>query len=313
MISAISPYLSPICLTPMFHQLAESLSADYPDLVEAEQVYLKTLAVCAVDDYLQKYEFKTDLQIQERRNSVIQTFMGVSDLVIFGCGRIECCLADPNTDYVHLPLEVRADHIAYVAVHLNASLSEATLLGFIEQASLEELPINQLQTIENFPTFLRKPSPSINLSQWFQNKIDKGWQSIDELLSVYPANTIASIFRNVLPEVDAHVLQRSSMPMLQRAKPITLGDYTTILRIFLSPSDYQSMAVYIHLHPTTDQKFLVPKTRMALLSDTHEILSEASARSTDNFMWLSISGNVGERFSVVVSLGDYSIQENFLI
>lgn len=313
MISAISPYLSPICLSPMFHQLAEKLSADYPDLVEAEQVYLKTLAVCAVNDYLQHYGFKTDLQIEERRNSVMQTFLGMSDLLIMGCGRVECCPVAPNTDCVHLPLNVWADHIGYVAVHLNASLSEASLLGFMERTSLEELPINQLQMIEDFPTFLRTPSPSIHLSQWLQNKIDKSWKNIDELLSVYPANTIASVFRTVLPEVDSCILQGSNMPILQRAKPITLGDCTAILNICLVPSDHQSMAIYIYVRPTTDQKFLVPKTRMALRSDTQEILCEAYARSTDNFMQLSIAGNIGECFSVVVSLGDYSVQENFLI
>lgn len=297
----------------MFHQLAERLSADHPDLVEAEKVYLKTLAVCAVNDYLQRYGFKTDLQIEERQNFVMQTFLGMSDLLVMGYGRVECCPVAPNTDYVHLPLDVWADHIGYIVVHLNASLSEASLLGFIEHTSLEELPINQLQTIEDFPAFLRTPSPSIHLSQWLQNKIDKSWKNIDELLSVYPANTIASIFRTVLPEVDSSILQGSNMPMLQRAKPIALGECTAILRLCLIPSDHQSIAIYIHVHPTTDQKFLVPKTRMALLSDTQEMLCEAYACSTDNFMQLSIAGNIGECFSVVVSLGDYSVQENFLI
>ncbi|NEO43641.1 MAG: DUF1822 family protein [Moorea sp. SIO4A3] len=137
------------------HQLAEKRCQQQSNLEKAEQVYLNTLAVYAVNEYLQGLGFETDLESSDSQNSIMQTFLDVADLVVKNYGKLECKSVSPDAEFVYLPEEVWQDRMGYIAVQLNDSLTEAKLLGFLENVATNELPLRQLHPMAYFPGYLQ--------------------------------------------------------------------------------------------------------------------------------------------------------------
>ena len=120
--------------------------------------------------------------------------VNVADLEVKGIGRLECrpLRADEQTCYI--PPEVWSERIGYVVVQLDELFREATVLGFAQTAAFEQLPITQLQPLEDLLAHLNQlmQSPAVstsvaegitlvNLSQWLKNVFDTGWQTVEAL------------------------------------------------------------------------------------------------------------------------------------
>ncbi|NEP34491.1 DUF1822 family protein [Moorena sp. SIO3B2] len=144
-----------VTLPEAAHQLAEKRCQQQSNLEKAEQVYLNTLAVYAVNEYLQGLGFETDLESSDSQKEIMQTFLDVADLVVKNYGKLECKPVSPDAEFVYVPEEVWQDRIAYIAVQLNDSLTEAKLLGFVENVATNELPLRKLQPMADFPGYLQ--------------------------------------------------------------------------------------------------------------------------------------------------------------
>ena len=136
------------------HQLAESLSQNQADYEKAEQVYLNTLAVYAVNFYLQCLGLSTDFSASQSRTSTSQSQLNVAVLIVKEQGKLECRYVVPGSDLVEVPQEALSDRIGYVAVEINQSMQEATLLGFTEKVSSQLFPLNQLRPLDDFLAYL---------------------------------------------------------------------------------------------------------------------------------------------------------------
>lgn len=73
---------------------------------KAEQVYLNTLAVSAVDFYLRKLKIETNLVASCSHYRVYQTLMDIADLEIPAVGKLECRPVLPGADVVSIPPEM---------------------------------------------------------------------------------------------------------------------------------------------------------------------------------------------------------------
>ncbi|WP_250126490.1 DUF1822 family protein [Chroococcidiopsis sp. CCMEE 29] len=123
----------------------------------AERVYLNTLAVSAVDAFLHRLEIETALADSNSQEVVCQVLMDVADLEIPNLGQLECRPVLPGADAVSIPPEVWSERIGYVAVQLDDSLQEATLLGFTTTVpDSGELPLAQLQPITLLPAYIQQ-------------------------------------------------------------------------------------------------------------------------------------------------------------
>nr|MCU0547696.1 DUF1822 family protein [Oscillatoriaceae cyanobacterium Prado104] len=109
-----------------------------------KQVYLNTLAVYAVDSYLRCMGLETNLEKSESRDSLMLKFVDVADLDVAGIGKIECRPVLPDSQICRVPSDAWEDRIAWVAVQLNQSLTEATLLGFA-RSTAAEIPVAELE------------------------------------------------------------------------------------------------------------------------------------------------------------------------
>ena len=308
------------------HRQAEHFRRQQSSQKKAKQVYLNTLAVSAVNFYLGCMGIKTDWEASQSSNPVMQTFMDVADLCIPNKGKLECCPVLPDTSVVQIPPEVWSDRIGYVAVQFDKSLREATLLGFTPTVPESgELPVGCLRSLEDLllhihqigqsleaekklASIVASDSQPVNLSQWFQNIFETGWQSISTLLGTDEQNLGFSL-RGV---------SSASETSVKRAKLIDLGlrlgSQSVALLVALAPEDEQNVGVLVQVHPVGGETYLPPNLRLGLLSESGETLQEVQSRFQDNYIQLKrFQGGAGESFKLQVAFGDVSMKEAFVI
>ena len=307
-------------ITQMARRMAQQFASEQPTSQKAEQVRLNTLAVWAVHDYLQLMDIPINVSVSDSWNRVVRLCADVADLEVTGIGRLECRVLSATELTCYIPPEVWSDRIGYVVVQIDESSLKATLVGFTQTATTEELPISQLRPIEDLITHLNQlvqpvaDRPRVDLSQWLVNVFETGWQTVETLLN--PAGSdLAFNFRSA----DSLTLLDSEPPDIgiRRAKLIDLGmqiaGYSLALIVELRAQSDQRKTIIIQVHPTGNQFYLPPLLNLTVLDEFGLIFLEAQARSADNYIQLQFSGLPGEQFSIKVALGDASITEDFVV
>ncbi len=293
-------------LTLKAHDIAQQFYEQHSNPQNAKQIYLNTLAVFAVNYYLQCLKIGTDLEAGDSWNPIMQTLANTADLVVKGLGKLECRPVLPEMEVCHVPPEVLEERVGYVAVRLDRSLTEATLLGFVPAVETEELPLNQLKPLEDLLEHLtqqRHPQPvkePIQLSQWLQNIFSQGWETLEALVAP-PQAELAFRFRH-----PATGVRRGKLFDLER-----VGEKVALF-VGLIPSADSEMDILVEVHPTGSQIYLPQDLQLMVLDDKGEAVMQAQARSTKNIQF-RFSGELGESFSVKIALGDVNITEAFLI
>lgn len=302
---------------------AEELCMQQATQKKAEQVYLNTLSVSFVNSYLQYMGFETDLDKSDSCNPVQQTLMDVADLSLKNLGSLECRPVLEDAQFVYVPPEVQSNRIGYVAVQISKSFREATLLGFVRQVQTDLLPINQLQPLDNLLEYLEEltqvrqveltcqsltsNNTLVKLQQWLENIFEVGWQEIETFLDNQSANPDWS-------------LRSANDSFISRGKLIDLGKTGTIQGVILVVAFIQKnereIDIIVEVHPTSKDIYLPPNLQLMVLDfegSEGEPIMEAQTRSTNKNIQLQFSGDVGERFSIKLVLGDISVIESFLI
>ncbi len=144
----------------------------------------------------------------------------------------------------------------------------------------------------------------MNLKRWAENIFEANWQSIEDLLGTQSAHLALGLRSNQ----EAH---------LWRGKLIDFAiqhqSQSVILVVALTPESKQQMDILVEVHPKKGETYLPPHLQLMLLDDLGEAVMEAQARNANSYIQLQFSGLPGERFSVKVTLGDFSAIENFVI
>lgn len=295
------------------HSLAREFQHHQSEPHKAKQVYLNTLAVYAVNFYLQCQDFETDWEACASRDPILQSLADVADLEVKNCGKLECRPVLPNEAIVRIPPEVWEERIGYVAVGLDESLREATLLGFVDRAATEAIPLRQLRSLEALPEYLdsfQSPSPEtvVSLSQWLQNVFDASWQAVETLFE--PPQALTWGFRSPSlvqsSEQSATGILRGKLLQWERA------DTLVALLVGVKPTDSSAMKISVAIYPTGGRAYLPQDLRLFILDEEGDAVMQAQARGTDAIQ-LEFRGERGEQFSVKVALGDRSLTEAFVV
>jgi hypothetical protein len=122
---------SKILLPSAAHTWAREFSSKQADIETGRQVYLNTLCVFAVDDYLQSLGIATDLEGSDSWYPDELTPADSADLELIGIGKIECHPILPNQTEILFPPSARFDRIAYLAVRLEESLESVTIESYL--------------------------------------------------------------------------------------------------------------------------------------------------------------------------------------
>jgi hypothetical protein len=139
-------------------ECAEKFAASQPTTEKNQQVYYNTLAVLAVNTFVEELRYETDLDAGDSWHPVIRMFNNVADLVLPGIGKIECCPVKVGEEAISLPSEVRENRIAYVAVEFAEPFDQVKLLGFIPAVGIgddtEQIPLIELKPVEELLDYL---------------------------------------------------------------------------------------------------------------------------------------------------------------
>ena len=299
-------------LTMTAHQLAEQASQPI-SAPKAKQAYLNTLAIYVVDFYLNCMGIETR-RMDAETLSLQQTLADAATLELANLGKLECRPVLPNADIILIPPEVWHDRIGYVAVQFHPSLQEATLLGFVQTAVSELLPIQQLQSLDKLLERLEQlqieqscTKVPIKLSQWVAQLFEADWQAIAAVFSPVQSNLVFS-FR----------VSRDASSEVQRAKLIDLGmelgDRVVALLVSLMPEADQKVGIRAQLHPVGEATHLPANLELVLLSEAGTMLQEVRSRSQDNYIQLKrFKLRSGQRFSIQVVMDQISMTEHFLL
>ncbi len=303
-------------LTPLAHEFAERFQKLQTNPLKAQQVYHNTLAAYAVDYYLGCWGVTTDWEASDSWNPIIQTLANTGELIVKNKGSLECRPVMVGSEFCHVPAEVWADRIGYVAVELNSDLTEAKLLGYLSSVEREEVPLEKLESIDDLVDDLMGLQPQVvpqtfvQLSQWLLNQFEEGWETLESILD----NT------NLSPAFRTRYAYRTRNETLEQPKP-------TVERIKLLGSEFgfagNLIALLVGLTITASNQLNISvevspiqeieeTLQVIVLDEEGKSVAEAAAQNTEEIK-LGFIGEPGDRFSIRVILNDVYLTESFVI
>ncbi|HAA29308.1 MAG TPA: hypothetical protein DCE56_18420 [Cyanobacteria bacterium UBA8553] len=331
----------PMPITQEAQQIAIDFASEQPTPQKALQVYLNTLAVCTVNNYLRIMDIPTDLTAGDSWNPSVRLATDVADLLLVDLGLLECRpvqktkldIEETQTSKNYLPWQflgskptseaksapscyippgIQDDRIGYVVVEIDAEQQEATLLGFSATAVADELPISQLQPINDLLKYLenQKPLPvlPVNLSQWWRDVFEVGWQSVEGFLDTQIANYAQSQM----------AFRRSSINSITRAKLLNFGKpkfgVTVALVVTLTQQEAANFGISLQVFPQVGETYLPVGLKLAVLDESGTSFFETSSGNSDRLLQTrQFGGQSGEQFRTLISLDEHSITEDFVI
>jgi hypothetical protein len=318
-------------ITPSAHQQARAFAQEQPTTAKAQQVYLNTLAVLVVRDYLNLLDVPTDLEASDCWNPVGRLCADVADLVLPGWGRLECRPVHLGDLLCPVPPDAWSDRRGYLVVQIDQTSHQGTVLGFASSAT-SALPIQQLQPLDALlmalhaaPEASQAPVASsvsgtipwvanaaVHLSQWFEQAFDASWQ---EVTAVLAPPQVGLAFRSSATRELPETPSGNATDEVRRAKLVDLGmqlgNSAIALMITLTPGVGNQVGIHLQVHPV-GSKYLPPNLRLMIQDQAGET-TQIQARSADNYIQLRFSGAIEELFSVTIALGEVSVTEQFVI
>lgn len=303
----------PLPISQQTKLIAQQLADQLAVIAVDERVYLNTLAVLVVNDYLQMMGFATDLRGSETFNPLLHLAADVSDLQVTGLGHLECRAVTPGELSCYIPEDVWQDRIGYAVVEIAESQRLALLLGFTQSVTEASLPLKQLQPPEFLLRHLHQLMQELNsvntvvISQWFENLFVAGWQNLEALFAGDTLNLALSLRSDPAPErevVGAKLIDWG----------VDLGGEAVTLLVALTKITDEQVGVRVQVRPVTGASYLPPNLVLAICSPTGETLREVRSRSLDDYIQLPrFQGVRGDRFQLRLTLNQVSLTEDLAI
>ncbi|WP_414622800.1 DUF1822 family protein [Calothrix sp. CCY 0018] len=289
---------------------------------KSQEVYLNVLAILAFNFYCQCMEIETDLDKSYGLDGIMPHLINTATLFIKDKGLLECRPVIPKQEFCQIPSEVLSERIGYVVVEIDEDNRQARILGFVESVESEKLPLNQLDSLRDFLTYLHKLEPIkvkeyasnpagiienatnrineeiVKLSKWFDGILDNGWEA-----NLAIAKSISPVETSANQETGA-------------AKFIHLKHPSEPLLLILRQTQLSSneVEIVLRLYPASESIFLLDGIKMALQDDQDKIIPQLEKQSkASNWLQLKFKGNIGDKFGLKISLEEDSILEKFVV
>lgn len=310
----------PLPITQENRQMAKQFAIKQPTREKAEQVWLNTLAVLVVNNYLTMLGIATDLVHSDSWNHVMQIAGNVADLDILGVGKLECRPIKSSVSICTIPPEVKELRIGYVVVQIDDSYKKANIMGFTPQVKTEALAVTTLKSpyalIDRIHELkeARKPHSVVHLGQWLNDVFEAGWVAVESLLTL-ESSIPAFGFRRV-ELLELNILEsRLEDNRVSRAKlidlGIQLGERQVVLLLEVNNEENGNMAVTLQVHPVSPNMYLPKELELKVLESVDAVFMEAQSRNKDNYIQLEFSGQTEETFIVEIVLDDVKFSEYF--
>jgi Protein of unknown function (DUF1822) len=299
------------------HEWAAKFASDQTSTAKGKQVYLNTLAVWAVRQYLSwTCQLDLDLSQGDSWQIELQSIMNVADLVIPGVGKLECVPVLPSVTEIQLSPLID-DRIGYVMVQFSENLNSVQLLGFVSQSTVEVISIDQIQDLEELLDLIYLDRVN-NLSKFLAGMLGIGWEPIEKSLEIDEIDTAAHrefALRNAIsqlnsPSYDSIQGFTASKTINLRAK---IASIPLLLLIGLSQESDGQIKVKIRLHSGGGITVLPANIELILQAPNGDRLSEVQYPRGMNFIQLqSFKLQPGTEFKIQVALGEDNFIESFV-
>lgn len=145
-------------------------------------------------------------------------------------------------------------------------------------------------------------SPIATLSQWFQNTIIEGWQTLESLLGNEPS-----------PAYSFRQTAELSSPAIQRVKVLELGEHTLWLSVALEQEEDDRLSIRVQLRSAERDAILPTGLSLTMLSSSGDVVQSIKAREQDNVIQLRrFRCSSGTEFSLQIALEPIQLTENFM-
>ncbi|MGA9378292.1 MAG: DUF1822 family protein, partial [Phormidium sp.] len=78
-------------------------------------------------------------------------------------------------------------------------------------------------------------------------------------------------------------------------------------------ADETEVDILVQVHPMGKETCLPPGLKLIIIDESGAEVLDTESREADNFIQLQFSAESGESFSIVVSWGEASVRQNFVI
>jgi hypothetical protein len=300
-----------ISLDRVAHQWAAKFAAGQTSIGRGKRVYLNTLAVCAVRQYLSCIcELEIDLRLGDSWQIELQCLTNIADLVIPNVGKIECIPVLPHTERLELSPDIGDDRIGYVFVQFGEHLDRVEIIGFIDRLPSEPIDLTdvRLQSLDELIELIYTRK-TLNIRDFLAGILGGGWESIDSL-NIVTNRQFAT--RNTLD-----LLGNSSYDSIRKftcSKMIDLraqiGNVPLLILLGLSEEPDARIEVKVRLHAAGGSTLLPPDLKLILQDCDGDILSEVRYAQPMNFIQLqSFKLQPGTQFQIRVELDNYHFTE----
>ncbi|MGB3297458.1 MAG: DUF1822 family protein [Phormidesmis sp.] len=314
-------------ITTEFQQIAQRFAQQCPFSEKAAQIKQNTLAVCAVNAYLQLTDISTCLADSDSWNPIMQMMADVADLKVPNVGAFSCRAIAPTDTTCYIPPEDWHNRAGYIAVVIDEAASQATLLGFISAVNeVEQVPLESFAPIETLidrvhslqASAIASP-PITDLSQRIQSSLLNGWQAAAELINPpeleFAFRASESSSHTADPTTD-HTADPTAD--ISRAKLVDLGlqlghSLQVALVIHLAPTSNHRSDIVLQIRPLGDANCLPAGITLSIFDASNTLFRSATSRAIDNYIQLQVTGESGEIFSIQVSKNEVVFTEKFVI
>lgn len=311
-------------ITLAARQIAQDFGQQQSTPEKYQQVYLNTLAVLAVKEYLALMEIPCNLDASDSWNPVVRLCADVADLVIPGMGSLECRPILPDTPTCLLPPEVWSDRVGYVIVIIDEQHRRARILGFTPTAQAGQIAIEQLQPLESLLAHISEfmlvdakasAFSQTDLGQWLQGIFNQSWQVVEDLLqpsTLEPAFNFRSAATTSTVELDDDTVQIKRAKLVKFKNDAEEIPLVLIMNLLQTETDTQRM-LCVQLRPAGQCASLPANLVLRVLDNQHNTFLEAQSRQADNYLQLEFSGLPGEQFHLDLEQGKHILTETFII
>jgi len=285
------------------HHYAQIFAQQQATPGKGKQVYLNTLAVCAVHNYLKWLSVPTRLDQGDSWQSGIRAILDVADLVIPKLGKLECRPVIAGATALKIPNEVNQDRIGYVVVEIEESLNNGHLLGFLPcqnpNVPPEPIPLTRLQSLDSLIDRLHNWEDCIDISQWFEGFCVAPWQPLYNVRGV----TVTAATEDSKSQRRSQVLQWNQGGW----------EKSILLVVEVTETDTEVIDLHLQVYPSNQDPFLPEGLEVKVLNDEGISCMEAQAGVASSGLQLKFEGSPQERFSINLTSGELNFTERFKI
>lgn len=294
-----------ILLDNIAHGYARQFAGEQVNPIKGKQVYLNTLAVYGVYNYLKCFDINSSIADSDCWQTGLRAMFNLADITLPN-GKLECLWLLPGEETTKIPLEVREDRLGYIVVQLESELNKIELLGFIAgkkiKLATETINISQLQPLETlFDAIITRQE--INLNQWLNNIFTDDWQRIETILAGRITRSLATANPATTTIVRGKTIEWQINSLEQEI----------ILVVKMMPQSNKTVDLCLQLYPGEGNDNLPAGLSVSILDATNQCCMSAQAKETDDWMQLEFSCQSEEEFKVEMNLAGVSIVEQFLV